>query len=156
MPIKGPFTYQIRFTPNEITKVVCPDGRRGNAFLGKASQQVPKLYIVSDGGEPLYVGKTSRRLRERLRAGFKAGGKHGYHGYAWRDRLTQATISVWIATEGEAQDPTWIETVEAEVVFLIRKEYDQWPEHQTEIHFHASCDDHRQAARRIINHYLNN
>ena len=155
MPINGPFTYQIRFTPNEITEVVCPDGRRCNAFRGEASQQVPKLYMVSDGGEPLYVGKTNRRLRERLRDGLKAGGEHGYHGYAWRDRLTQATIDVWIAVGADAQNPN-IETVEAEVVFWIRQEYDQWPEHQTEIHFHASCDDHRQAARQIVKHFLNN
>ena len=48
---------------------------------------------------------------------------------------------------------TFIETVEAEVVFLIRQEYGQWPEHQTEIHFHKSNDIHRKAAEDIINFY---
>ena len=154
MPIEGPFTYQIGFTADEITKVVCPDGRRGKIFWGEASRQVPKLYIISDGGNPLYVGKTSRRLRERLRSGFKAEGEHGYYGYAWRHRLTWATIDVWLATGDDAQDSTWIETVEAEGVFLIRQTCDQWPEHQTEIHFHASFNDHRDAARQIVDHCL--
>lgn len=45
-----------------------------------------------------------------------------------------------------------IETVEAEVVFLIRQA-GQWPEFQTEIHFHPSNEGHREAARRILGHY---
>ena len=154
MPMEGPFTYQIGFTADKITEVVCPDGRRGNRFMGEASRQVPKLYIVSDGGNPLYVGKTSQKLRDRLRSGFAAVGEHGYHGYAWRHRLEWATIDVWLAVGDDTQDPTWIETVEAEVVFLVRQRCGQWPEHQTEIHFHASTCDHRGAARQIIDHCL--
>lgn len=154
MPIEGPFTYQISFTADEISEVVCPDGRKGKKFIGEASRLVPKLYVVSDGGNPLYVGKTSGRLGARLRGGFTAGGEHGYHGYAWRHQLMQATIDVWLTVGEEAQDLTWIETVEAEVVFLLRQECGQWPEHQTEIHFHASFDDHRNAARQVMDYYL--
>ncbi len=46
-----------------------------------------------------------------------------------------------------------IETVEAEVVFLIRQRTDQWPKYQTEIHFHQSNNAHRAAAQAILNHY---
>jgi hypothetical protein len=42
-----------------------------------------------------------------------------------------------------------IETVEAEVVFLIRNA-DQWPLHQTEIHFHPSTQVHREAAAAVM------
>ena len=46
-----------------------------------------------------------------------------------------------------------IETVEAEVVYLIRKQ-GQWPEFQTEIHFYKSNDIHRKVAADIMAHYF--
>ena len=45
-----------------------------------------------------------------------------------------------------------IETVEAEVVYLIRSA-GQWPEFQTEIHFHPSTPVHRKVAEEIMQHY---
>jgi phospholipase/lecithinase/hemolysin len=45
-----------------------------------------------------------------------------------------------------------IETVEAEVVFLIRCA-GQWPQYQTEIHFHPSTAVHRDIAASIIARY---
>ena len=52
-------------------------------------------------------------------------------------------------TENECVD---IETVEDEVVFLIRSA-GQWPKDQTEIHFHPSTDVHRAVARSIMARY---
>ena len=43
--------------------------------------------------------------------------------------------------------------MEAEVVFLIRQLSGQWPPFQTEIHFHPSTEDHREAARAVLEHY---
>ena len=149
MPLSGPFTYQIKFTPNEITEVKSPNG--DSRFSGDASRPVPKLYVVSDGEKPIYVGQTKQRIGARMRSGFRSDGSNGYYGYAWRHNSSSATIDVWVQEREE--DLAWIETVEAEVVFLIRQEYDQWPEHQTEIHFHQSGPDHRAAARKIIDHY---
>jgi hypothetical protein len=45
-----------------------------------------------------------------------------------------------------------IETIEAEVVFLIRAA-GQWPTHQTEIHFHESNEEHRAIAHSIMARY---
>ncbi|WP_305809178.1 hypothetical protein, partial [Staphylococcus epidermidis] len=45
-----------------------------------------------------------------------------------------------------------IETIEAEVVYLIRQA-GQWPRFQTEIHFHPSGDEHRQWALTIAETY---
>ena len=97
-----------------------------------------------------------------MRDGFQADGRHGYHGYAWRYNRTNAMVDVWllerndqdmIKMETPDRDITDIETVEAEVVFLIRQKYDKWPEHQTEIHFHPSGTAHRTAALDVIKHY---
>ncbi|WP_208456081.1 hypothetical protein [Burkholderia ubonensis] len=45
-----------------------------------------------------------------------------------------------------------IETIEAEVVYLVRQA-GQWPKFQTEIHFHPSSADHRQWASTIADRY---
>lgn len=45
-----------------------------------------------------------------------------------------------------------VETIEAEVVFLIRQAR-QWPRFQTEIHFHESNDEHRRIAAKIASRY---
>ena len=151
MSLSGPFRYHIKFDEHKITEVASSYGR--DKFFGPASKPGPKLYVVSDGNKPIYVGQTvQQRLRARLNLGFQSDGTHGYHGYAWRHKLSQATIDVWLQ-EGE-QDSVWIETVEAEIVFLIRKEYGQWPEHQTEIHFHPSGLDDRATASEVLGHYL--
>ena len=149
MPVVGPSIYQITFTPDKITQVVGLDERIN--FRGRDAEPGAKLYVVSDGNRPVYVGSTRQEIRKRLYRGFQASDGRGGKGYPWRHHLKQATISIWRA-EGE-EGPDWIETVEAEVVFLIRQEYGQWPEHQIEIHFHPSQDDHRRAAREIVAHY---
>lgn len=152
MPVVGPSIYQISFTPDGITGVESrDDGLIRSNFRGQDAQPGAKLYVVSNGNRPLYVGRTKQPIRRRLNKGFQADDGRGGRGYAWRHDFQQATIAIWRAAEGE--DPTWIETVEAEVVFLIRQEYDQWPSGQTEIHFHPSLEDHRLAARAIVGHY---
>lgn len=59
---------------------------------------------------------------------------------------------MWVE-EGSDGGLNDLETVEAEVVFLIRQEYGQWPEHQTEIHFHRSSAEHRKLARMVVAYY---
>jgi hypothetical protein len=56
------------------------------------------------------------------------------------------------ADASEANPCRDIETVEAEVVFLIRSK-GQWPLFQTEIHFHESSEQHRMIAAAIIGHF---
>ncbi len=151
MKLSGPFTYQITFTREGITSVEGPVGQKN--FSGQASLKSPKLYIISSGNKPLYVGETIQRVNDRLRGGFKASGEHGYYGYDWRRNLTKANVDVWVQEKGDTGTKREIETVEAEVVFLIRKEFSQWPAHQTEIHFHPSEAIHREEARKILDHY---
>jgi hypothetical protein len=92
-------------------------------------------------------------MRSRLRGGWQSKGRHGYHGYAWRKHFEQVELDIWCHQDATGADSlSDVEAVEAEVVFLIRAA-GQWPEHQTEIHFHQSTERHREVARAIMEHY---
>ena len=120
----------------------------------RAAGQSPKLYVVHDHGCPIYVGITKQPIAARLRFGWSADGKHGYHGYAWRHAFESVGFDVWYqslaASGGRLND---LETIEAEVVYLLRRRYRQWPEFQTEIHFHHSTASHRKIARQVVEIY---
>lgn len=85
----------------------------------------------------------------RLRGGLKADGAHGYHGYSWGKKNQEICLDVWYL-DGEDIRPADLETIEAEVVFLYRQESGQWPQEQTEIHFHPSANIHRECARQVV------
>ncbi len=149
MRIEGPEIYKLTLTPTAFT-VLCAKGT--DKFSGLARNDLPKLYIVSISGKPMYVGYTKRDVRSRLRDGWNATGQHGYHGYSWRHGSDNAVLSVWCHMDAVERNEIDIETVEAEVVFLIRSA-GQWPEFQTEIHFHPSTPVHRKVAADIMSHY---
>jgi hypothetical protein len=118
-------------------------------FSQLANSSIPKLYVVVADSQVIYVGIAKRAMRDRLYGGWNATGKNGYHGYAWRHTHTQAQIFVWYH-EDASDDPLLdLETVEAEVVFLVRNA-GQWPCGQTEIHFHPSGKEHRELASNIL------
>lgn len=150
MRISGPERYKLSFCPGSFV-VECGQGTP--RFSGIATSGKPKLYIVSVDEKPVYVGITVQPIRNRLRLGWNADGERGYHGYAWRHHLTQANIDIWCHDDAPLDKPALdIETVEAEVVFLIRSG-GQWPLYQTEIHFHPSLPVHRQVAATIMARY---
>lgn len=150
MRITGPQRYELTFDRRGF-RVTCE--RSTSRFSGIATSNKPKIYIVSRRGKPLYVGVTKQSIRNRLRFGWKAKGEGGYYGYAWRNVLTSATLDVWCHEDASSVKPLLdIETVEAEVVFLIRSA-GQWPKHQTEIHFHPSSAVHREKAASIMSRY---
>jgi hypothetical protein len=149
MRIEGPERYQLTFTPDAFT-VLCAAGT--DRFSGLATNKLPKLYIASIDNKPVYVGLTKQSIRSRLRFGWNARGEGGYHGYAWRRENTSATLDVWCHMDARERNERDIETVEAEVVFLIRSA-GQWPKYQTEIHFHPSSPRHREVAAQIMVHY---
>ncbi len=126
--------------------VVCPKGLPN--FSGLAASDAPKLYVASHQGEPIYVGITRQPVGRRLRYGWTANGKHGYHGYAWRHEFTEVDLDIWCHTDAIDRDCRDIETVEAEVVYLIRKASD-WPRYQTEIHFRRASSVHRRVAAQV-------
>ena len=117
MQISAPQRYKLAFDANAF-RVTCEKGT--DKFSGIATSDKPKLYIASSFDKPFYVGITKQSLRNRLRFGWSADGRGGYHGYAWRHKLTEANLDVWCHEDAPETEPMKdIETVEAEVVFLI-------------------------------------
>jgi hypothetical protein len=149
MKISGPDRYVLTLTPTSFT-VECSQGTP--RFSGLATSGKPKLYVISVDGSPIYVGITKQPMRNRLRYGWSADGRHGYHGYAWRHHHERAVVDVWYHEDAPDESTLDIETVEAEVVFLIRAA-GQWPLHQTEIHFHPSKQMHRDVAVSVMTRY---
>jgi hypothetical protein len=149
MQIEGPERYELTFTPETFT-ALCAKGT--NKFSGLSTTELPKLYIASIDDKPIYVGMTKQSIRTRLRFGWNAKGKGGYHGYAWRHANSSAVLDVWCHVDAIDRNERDIETVEAEVVYLIRAA-GQWPAFQTEIHFYPSLPRHREVAAEIMSHY---
>ncbi len=151
MKILGPERYKLNFDANRYS-ATCPKGT--NKFSGFALRKVQKLYIVSADNKIIYVGATSQTMNNRLRYGWKAAGETGYYGYRWRHEIHEAELDIWLLeTTNAEQSKIDIETIEAEIVYLVRQS-GQWPRYQTEIHFHVSTDAHRELAKQISHSYV--
>lgn len=156
MQLEGPCRYLLTLTHEPLAFTVrCPNGTP--RFAGLASRRVSKLYVVTGEVEsvsqPVYVGVTRQTMQKRFRYGWDADGGTGYHGYKWRHTLQTAVVDVWAASEEGEAVTLDIETVEAELVFLIRDRLGQWPLFQNEIHFHPSEERHRRAAAHVFARY---
>jgi hypothetical protein len=141
MKISGPEHFKLTFDEKKFKA----------KFSGLANTKLPKLYVVVSDGEIIYVGITKSTMRQRLYGGWSARGKNGYYGYAFRKTHTEADLYVWYHKDAAKRSSLDVETVEAEVAFLIRKA-GRWPVSQTEIHFHPSIKEHRELAARIVQH----
>lgn len=108
---------------------------------------IQKLYVVKDGKDICYVGITSQPISSRLRTGFIDDGHYGYHGYKWKDKLKQAELFVWTFPNKEQG---FVETIEGELVYLIRNQTGKWPKYQMEIHFHQASELQIQIADSIL------
>lgn len=154
MNLSGPFSYHLSISNNGSTYSHHPES--GNAtFTSPVTTRSPKIYIANVDGIPIYIGQTVQNIRARLRLGFNADGANGYYGYTWRHHHSQVKLDVWIL-EGADEDREIldVETIEAEIVYLIRQNKGQWPAFQTEIHFHRSEPIHRNLALGIYHHYF--
>jgi hypothetical protein len=151
MEISGPERFTLTFTPESYT-VMCGAGRP--RFSGGAATRKPKLYIASVDEKPFYVGQTITPMSNRLRIGWSRKGEGGYYGYKWRHHMPRANLDVWVHEDAHTDNPARdIETVEAEIVFLIRLHTGQWPAYQTEIHFYQSSSEHRRVAQAVLSTY---
>ncbi len=151
--LSGPEKYFIKFTPEEITDIASDDGT--TEFSPRVRKSGPKIYVVHESQTPVYVGQTTSSIAARLSKGSKQdpSKNHGYSGHQWRRSLCQANIDIWILQfEDKSTAKRDLETIEAEVVFLLRQR-GQWPRYQTEIHFHQSNALHRQTSEQIVDQY---
>jgi hypothetical protein len=128
-------------------------GRRCTFSAPASTKGVAKLYTVSHEATLLYVGITQQRIGTRLKYGFRAEGKSGYHGYKWKLLRHEIRLDIWTARllDGSAKLRD-LETVEAEVAFLCRQQSGHWPKFQHEIHFYQSNEHHRAAAKTVYEH----
>ena len=109
---------------------------------------VSKIYIVKHENDFLYVGTTVQSLTARFRYGLNADGKNGYHGYKWKYKET-VDLYVWCF---ESLNKIQIESIEAELAFIIRTETGKWPLSQNEIHFNNEFDEGREIAQKMFDH----
>jgi len=153
MQVEGPDRFTITIHSEGLPPFEIADAKGARKFSGRATSKLPKLYVVTAGRLPIYVGITRQSIRARLRFGWSATGQSGYHGYRWRHNREEATLDLWYHLDAACTPVDLdIETIEAELVYLIRKQ-GQWPEYQTEIHFHPSTEEHRAIAAEIWSHY---
>ncbi len=150
MQIIGPERYSLTYTEEDRPVVLC--GKGNSKFSGIATKKIPKLYVVSIEGMPVYVGITKQSMSSRLRLSWNSNGDTGYYGYKWRSSGGEAKLDIWGHADAIERNERDIETVEAEVVYLIRQ-HGQWPAFQTEIHFYPSSEVHRRVAAEIFGHY---
>lgn len=151
MRLVGPFQYTV--TVREGGYAVLSEKGRGN-FVAPVTNRNPKVYIFAAEGLPIYVGQTVQGMAARMRLGFLADGSSGYYGYRWRHVLPSAQLFVWCLEDVDEQDELLaLECIESEIVFAYRAEYDQWPAHQTEIHFHQTTGEHRRLAAEVFGYF---
>lgn len=118
-----------------------------NSFHNRLTKPgIPKLYILKDQKNYLYVGVTIQSLTARFRSGLDAVGKHGYHGYKWRDKA-MVQLFVWSFVGLSKKQ---IENIESELVFVIRQQTGQWPINQTEIHFNNEYEPGKFIAKELF------
>jgi len=106
-----------------------------------------KIYIVKSKTTILYVGMTVQRISARFASSCRAyrvksetgicvpGGDSGYK-WIEKHNNKESDLDLTIFCFPEIDDRVFIEAVEAEIAFLIRKNTGSWPESQNEIHFH--------------------
>jgi len=155
MNLQGPYVYVISVNGENGYSVIGNNGV--THFVSPVTTRGPKLYVFSHNGELIYIGQTVQGMSARIRLGFKADGTSGYWGYHWRRTLPRATLHIWcVENINEEDEPEALECIEAEVVYMYRSINKQWPQYQTEIHFHESSEEHRRHASTIFQTFSDN
>jgi len=151
MRISKPNSYKVKIE-NCRCQCVEANGQLAKVFVPPdTADNCPKLYVVKQGEEVIYVGITKQDIRKRLRYGMTAGGEHGYSGYKWK-HLPEVELLIWTFPRVKIED---VEAIEGEVVYFIRDRTSKWPTYQMEIHFHPRASEgERQVARSILNRVL--
>jgi len=115
-------------------------------FTKPLTEKRYKLYVIKKNKKILYIGITRQSLRSRFRLGFSADGGNGYHGYKWRD-IKKVKVLVWILNN---YNENQLENIEAELVYLVRNNTNDWPYFQNEIHFNNNFAKGKKVAKEIF------
>lgn len=137
MGVKNYHRYRLKLKGRQIESIEI-NGQKVRTFVEPDNHSgLPKLYVVKSGSEVIYIGQTIQNMRNRLRGALKAQGETGYYGYMWKN-LPEVEILIWYFPN---MSKVYVETIEAELVFLFRKLKGKWPKYQMEIHFHNATKD---------------
>ena len=117
----------------------------------------PKIYLISKSKKILYVGITKQSIITRLRIGERAYKKpqNGYSGYKWLKENAIYDLSIVLFGDIIEDANLYLETIEAEIAYLVRNIEGQWPGYQNEIHFHESNKAQRDISLEIVNSIIN-
>ncbi|MDN3205650.1 hypothetical protein [Algoriphagus sediminis] len=158
MLFEGPYNYTLQLSRNGGNIEKFQEGKKVKFSKSVTLNKLPKIYVILDGKEVLYVGFTSQSVGSRLSGGLKADGKNGYHGYGWKG-LEKVELKIFVFEpysedeQTKKQQRLFAEAVEAELAFLIRSKTDSWPKYQSEIHFNnVSPKQVRDVAKVIYSH----
>lgn len=140
------YVYKIQVMGKKDKKsisVLAEDGT--NHFIAPVTTKGNKIYLVGKNGLIHYVGITKQSMSSRLWIGVNPNHKTGFHGYKWLKKNGVHILIIWTFN-----DDVHVEAIEAEIVHFFRVQHDQWPEYQTEIHFHPSTSEQRSLAKKIL------
>ena len=126
-----------------------------------------KLYVVYHEKQVLYVGEANTSIKTRFQRGCNAfnyykknndTARRGYKGYKWLNKELNhnRNLTVTAITFSQEYDDKreTIESIEGELVYLIRQLTGKWPAFQNEIHF-SNCDDAKEIAEGILDTLFN-
>lgn len=146
--------YKVKLTPKSYQFVEVNGLKTAHFITPDTKSKQQKLYVVKNGSDICYVGITSQSMSARFGIGFKSDGHYGYHGYKWRNELKEADILIWHFPD---KTDEYVEAIEAELVYFIRKETRKWPKYQMEIHFHPGVtEEQSHIAQEIYKQCINN
>lgn len=144
MQYSGPYRFNLLLAGAEDKRVFLPKEKTEKRFSfhpAVMAKSQPKIYVLKSAGEIVYVGYASQSISMRLSQGMRANGLNGYHGYKWK-HLEEVELVVFVfenlfsdSEEEKAFYKSHVEAIEAELVYIVRREKGQWPMWQNEIHF---------------------
>lgn len=121
-----------------------------------------KIYIVkTKANEILYIGEAYTKITTRMQRACTSynhfvrhkKAKGGYKGYKWLNKKENAerNLIIYVATfstdYNDARDR--IESIEGELVYLVRTTLEYWPKFQNEIHF-QNIEGAKEIAEKIF------
>lgn len=138
------------------------ENKEGFAF----NKERRKIYIVCNGQDILYIGEANSSLKRRFKNGCDSYNLHikgqtrgGYKGYKWLNPKNNPhrKLGVYVIIFDEEFDPKekrpFIEAIEGELVYEVRKKTGKWPKFQNEIHF-SNFENTYQIAQNILVRFL--
>jgi len=143
------YIYTIKIEKQKIVSVLSIDDNANYFKYPVTEKGKIKIYLIGKNKSIHDVDITTQSIRSRLRYGVNPNHRTGYHGYQWLREEGKHIIVVWVFSSDDNENREFYETVEAEIVYLLRACYGQWPKYQTEIHFYRTNSKIKSLAAKI-------